>query len=313
VRQPLASVCIPAYGRPAELKEAILSALAQTVDDLEVVVCDDSGDLEGTVRAIGDARVRYFRNDTRLGMAGNWDRALHLARGRYRALLMDDDTLSPGFLARTVPVLDADAGVGTAFTNHYLQRGAKRTIRTTPLASGRHDAFLKTILLQQPVAVSAALMRAEAWEATRPLPDLCAADLVMHIRIAEAGWAFYYVDEPLMSYRVHAGQLSTQEQRTRDDLVTALSMFDFTDPECEHIRRRLLASAFLARAATNLKSGRPLAAQADVSAARALARPGTAREAFVAAIGRHRRLQRPAVWSWQAVRRTRRRRHSTSC
>ncbi len=93
----------------------------------------------------------------------------------------------------------------------------------------------------------AALMRKEAWADSRPLPDLYTADIIMQIRIAQSGWAFYYIDAPLMAYRVHAGQLSGQEDRPRRDLVRAWELFEFADSECEAIRRRLLSGALYSR------------------------------------------------------------------
>lgn len=305
--EPTVSICIPAYGRPYELRQAIVSVLEQDYEDLEIVVGDDSGDLEDTVKELGDGRIRYFRNTTRLGMAGNWSRTLDLAHGRYRGLLMDDDMLLPGFLKRTVDVLEADPQVGVVFTNHYLDRGSERTIRSCPVAQGRHDLFLKTLLLHRPVAVSAAMMREEAWLDARPLPDLFTADIVMQIRIVQSGWAFFYVDAPLMAYRVHEGQLSAQEERPRADLVRAWEMFEFSDAECEALRRRFLSSALLGRAANYLKAGHIADAQSDVSAARAIAQPRGAREAVVTLLAHHNRLRAAAVWSWKATRRIRRR------
>lgn len=302
---PAVSVCIPAYGRPRELREAIISVLQQNFEDLEIVVGDDSGELEDMVRELGDGRIRYVRNPTRLGMAGNWSKVLDLARGRYLALLMDDDVWLHGFLDRTVGVLDADPQLGLVFTNHYLDRSSVRTVRHCPVAQGHHLDFVKTLMLQKPVAVSAALMRKEAWRDARPLPDLYTADIVMQIRIAQAGWSFYYVDAPLMAYRVHAGQLSGQAERPRNDLVRAWELFEFPDPECEALRRRFLSSALLSRAANHLKAGRVFDARIDVSTARILARPDGTREALIAMVARHGRLCAPAVWSWKATRRIR--------
>ena len=57
---PAVSVVIPTRGRPALLREAIASALAQTFADLEVIVVEDGGD---DARAVVDSfgqRVRHM-------------------------------------------------------------------------------------------------------------------------------------------------------------------------------------------------------------------------------------------------------------
>jgi cellulose synthase/poly-beta-1,6-N-acetylglucosamine synthase-like glycosyltransferase len=40
-QQPLVSVIIPAYNRPAYLKEAIESAVGQSYQNIEIIVSDD--------------------------------------------------------------------------------------------------------------------------------------------------------------------------------------------------------------------------------------------------------------------------------
>ncbi|MGI9119206.1 MAG: glycosyltransferase family 2 protein [Acidimicrobiales bacterium] len=305
---PLVSVCIPAYGRPHELYEALLSVLTQDFEDFEVVVGDDSGELKEVVFSIGDSRIRYLGNPIRLGMAGNWSSTLDNARGRYRALLMDDDVLLPGFLSATVQALEADSSVGIAFTDHYLDIAGVQQQRGCSLTGGRYEDGVGMILHHQPVAVSAALMRFEVWDQVRPLPDLLNADLVMHLRAADAGWAFFYIDAPLMAYRVHAGQLTSQEARFRGDLVRAWELFEFRDVEHEALRQRFLASALIARAATHLKAGEGEQARATAARARTLVPRPSLREALVVALARNPSISPPVLRAWGMIHRMRQRR-----
>jgi GT2 family glycosyltransferase len=247
------------------------------------------------------------RNEARLGMAGNWSATLDRAQSCYRALLMDDDLLLPGFLAATVGVLDADPTVGVAFTDHHFNVDGEMRPRECALPSGRHESCTAIILRHHPlVAVSAAVMRSEVWEQVRPLPDLLNADLVMHLRAAEAGWAFHYIDTPLMAYRVHAGQLTGREARFRGDLVQTWDLFEFDDPDCEALRRRFLADALIGRAATHLKAREADAARAAVRRARTLARHLGPRAALVAALANRPALAPVAAWGWRGVRHLRR-------
>jgi glycosyltransferase involved in cell wall biosynthesis len=304
--EPLVSICIPAYARPVELREAILSVTSQSVRDLELLVGDDSGDLAEVVASVGDSRVVHVRNEPRLGMAQNWNALLDRARGRYVGLLMDDDRLLPGFLEETVARLDRDPRVGVAFTNHHFDRDGSLRDRRCALRDGRHDDFLAEYIRHMPVAVSAALMRREVWAGVRPLPDLLTADVVLHARAAAAGWAFDYVDRPLMAYRVHAAQQSTHEDRFRDDGVRAWESFA-ADGEAERLRRERLARALVGRAATALKRGRLGAARGDLARARDLAGLG-ARGRALALLADHPSLVGPcrALWSrrwtWLAAR-----------
>jgi glycosyltransferase involved in cell wall biosynthesis len=268
MRSPTVSVCIPAFGRPEFLRTAIESVLAQSFGDFELLVGDDSGDLESAV--VSDPRIRYFRNATRLGMAGNWSALLDRARGRFVGLLMDDDELAPDFLETVVSRFADDPSLGVVFTNHYFRTEGALRKRKCALPEGRHDDFLLDLLRYRPVAVSATLMRHDVWEQVRPLPDVVTADVVLHVRAALHRWPFFYVDRPLMVYRVHPGQLSRQEEPFRDDEVRTWDSFSFDDPECEQLRRAYLAKALVSRAATHVKERQTREARLDIARARAL-------------------------------------------
>lgn len=108
---PLVSIVIPTYNRPALLAEAIASALGQVgFDDFEVLVLDNNDSPQDTVpsetlvESFRDSRLRYHRNPKNLGMTGNWNRGIELARGQWVTLLHDDDLLCPSFLDRVAPL-----------------------------------------------------------------------------------------------------------------------------------------------------------------------------------------------------------------
>lgn len=266
---PRVSICIPAYARPVELRQAIESVLTQSFGDLEVVVGDDSGDLEPVVNAIADPRLRYFRNPERLGMAGNWNAVLDRASGDLLGLLMDDDRLCPGFLEKVVRRFDADPGVGIVFTDHYFDAGSGLERRRCGLRGGRYESFLVPLIRHKPVSVSAAVLRREVWRGLRPVPELHTADIVMHMKAAEAGVVFEYVDEPLMIYRAEHEQL-TADIRFRDHDVGAWERFEFADPEAESLRQERLARALVTRGSMNIRLGRSLEATADLDRAATL-------------------------------------------
>ena len=79
---PTVSVCIPACQSENHIADTIESVLAQTLPDIEIVVVDDaSTDLTAAVVGkFDDDRIRVESNPHRLGLAGNWNRAVELAR-----------------------------------------------------------------------------------------------------------------------------------------------------------------------------------------------------------------------------------------
>lgn len=113
--QPMVTIGIPTYNRPALLRRAARSALAQRDVSIEVVISDDaSTDPEvGEVLhelATTDPRVRVLRQDQNLGHARNYQAVLEAAEGKYFMWLADDDWLDPGYVACCLAVLAEDQG-----------------------------------------------------------------------------------------------------------------------------------------------------------------------------------------------------------
>jgi glycosyltransferase involved in cell wall biosynthesis len=263
------SVCIRAHGRPDALAATIASVLAQTYDDFEVVVSDDSGGLEQVTASFDDPRVLYRLNPAPAGPAANLKHAVEQARGAFVAILNDDDLWLPEFLARAVAVLDDDPEIGIVFTNDFFEVGARRTQRDLPHAPGRHDRFLAA-LLEHGVPASATVMRKAVWdegEGATPLTPEVVGDAAVWLRSAQAGWPFYYLDEPLAVSRVHRGQVSWSEDGLPARMIATHAAFRFDDPVCESLRRARLAEFLLARAHGHLVAGRPREAIADVARA----------------------------------------------
>jgi len=88
---PQVSVIIPTYNRAHVLGEAIESVLAQTYDDLELIVVDD-GSQDGTrdVVASYSSRLTYLYQENR-GVSAARNRGIEQARGSYLSFLDSDD------------------------------------------------------------------------------------------------------------------------------------------------------------------------------------------------------------------------------
>ncbi|MDX1578834.1 MAG: glycosyltransferase family 2 protein, partial [Gemmatimonadota bacterium] len=176
-RRPLVSVCIPTRDRAAWLVEAVRSALAQEIEELEVLVFDDasSDDTAGRVEALADPRVRYFRHDEPVGVARNRNACLDAARGLYLAWLDDDDAYLSGGLTRQVEVLEREPSVALAHGSIEVIDGEGRPCPPWPAPFGEDtiepgpDAFAELVLgnyVRAPTAVA----RASAQRAAGPYP-----------------------------------------------------------------------------------------------------------------------------------------------
>lgn len=120
------------------IKEAVQSVLEQDFTDFELIF-SDNGSNDGTweyIISLNDKRIRYYKNETNLGMVGNWNRALEYALGEYIKVLPADDYILPGSLRKQVSILDK-------YPDVVLVCGAKKVID----ANGKHlftKRFLKS-------------------------------------------------------------------------------------------------------------------------------------------------------------------------
>jgi len=94
---PTISVIVPTHNRPERVRKAVQSVLAQTFQDLEVIVVDDGMErrADAALQEIHDARVMYLQHDKNKGAAAARNTGIRAARAPYIAFLDDDDVYLP--------------------------------------------------------------------------------------------------------------------------------------------------------------------------------------------------------------------------
>ncbi|MEP6997163.1 MAG: glycoside hydrolase family 99-like domain-containing protein [Betaproteobacteria bacterium] len=119
-RPPRISVVMPAYNHERFVRMALDSVVAQTLDDLEIVVIDD-GSSDGTA-AILDAFVaqctRYpvtVVHQPNEGAYAAINHGMALARGEIISIINSDDMYAPTRLAKLLSAMD-EHGAGFAFS-----------------------------------------------------------------------------------------------------------------------------------------------------------------------------------------------------
>jgi glycosyltransferase involved in cell wall biosynthesis len=279
---PTVSVCMPASRPSLWFGDAVRSVLGQTFRDFEVIVTDDSGGaLAEVVKGFADPRLRYVRNPTRLGFAGNHCRAIDQARGTYVTFLHDDDAWEPEFLAKATSTLDLYPETGLLLAGAVEVDGGGAVLGPRPASMPPGLVPHPLVRMLDPsfmmLLPSLTMVRRTALDANiRPWPDVIAADLTMYVDIVQAGWQLYFLDTPLVRYRVHDGQIGTDALAHRHALVSVWKGYRFDDNEAETLRQRAVARALIGRAATWLRRREPARAREDLADARDIS-PTTSR------------------------------------
>ena len=108
---PLVSVLIPTYNRAKYLEIALQSALDQTYQNIEIIICDDSTNDVSKRMLIRylkkHSQIHYYNNGGNLGEYGlnNCKKCIQVSSGEYINFLNDDDIFYPKKIERMVEYL----------------------------------------------------------------------------------------------------------------------------------------------------------------------------------------------------------------
>ncbi len=264
---PKVSVCIPVFNGSDYIAESINSVLAQTYEDFQLIVCDNcsTDNTEEIVRGFRDPRLKYVRNAENLGLVGNFNRCLELAKGEYVCIWHHDDVMLPDNLEFKVRLLDEHPDVGFVHSNlilidnkgevvapeiwnedsrrDYIENGLPVFYRYLDYLSAGRGAS---------IFVGAVLARRKCYE---ELGDFCpelphCLDSEMWMRMM----LFYKIaciGTPLVRYRVHPESASsswgdrTSIYNFKEHYLAAMMIFDRYKehiPQSNNLKRRIFLS-----------------------------------------------------------------------
>lgn len=298
---PRVSVLLAAHDAERFLRPALESVLRQTLGDLELVVVDD-GSSDGTAEilaSVGDPRLVSLRNERRLGLAASLNVALERARGRYVARLDADDIALPQRLERQLVRLQADPRLGIVGSAILEIDEAGRTGSLHAMPHGR-PAVRWAALFSSPFYHPTVLVDRELLERHGLGYDESYGESEDYelwsrlLRVSDGA----NVPEPLVLYRVHAGQATQRRRGLQRDLQLRIARWQIAlvapgldedaaelawrvgahEPiEAEDVERAAEAfGALLARFEEELGRDREVRESASRTLARlALAAPGT--------------------------------------
>jgi len=221
-------ICVPTYNRAGSLGIALRSILDQTWRDLSLIVVDDSSKdgTEALVRSFADDRLRYVRNESNLGMTGNWNRCRSLALetgAAYIGIYHHDDYYAPSLLEREVGFLETNPRVGLVYPAfHYHSEADARYSLRRPYSRDRVMTAIEVLdsLCRSGIyciAAPAVLARQDAYQKAGEFDvsfNIC-PDLDLWWRMME----FYdigYISEPLHIHTVHKAQVSSSPRAVAD-------------------------------------------------------------------------------------------------
>jgi glycosyltransferase involved in cell wall biosynthesis len=216
---PKISVLIPCFRQARFLPEALDSVLRQDFHDFEVIASDDaSADHTYSILqdyAARDPRIRIFRQPSNLGMVANWNFCLRQARGEAVKLMGGDDRLDrTDCLTRQWQSLHSPKVALVACARKIIDLDSRflQTLVNLPPEFFPAARIIPEMLVYQDNLIGepvCCLFRRK--DATRGFhPDyLQNTDIEMWFHLLRFG-GLVYDDEPLVDFRKHPSQVSTQ-------------------------------------------------------------------------------------------------------
>ncbi len=212
------SVIMPAYNGEKYIAAAMRSVLAQTYEDLELIVVDDgsSDRTSEIVRGIeaADERVVYiFQTNAGQGNARNT--GIKSARGELIAFLDQDDLWIEAKLERQLEALK-ETKADVVFSGSFVFHDDNVTDETMPWDTlrGRFDGatMFPLLFLFDRIPMLSAMVRKDCLHKVGLLEEdrryQNCDDYDLWLKLAQRGATFFGLDEHLVRYRIHGEQAS---------------------------------------------------------------------------------------------------------
>jgi glycosyltransferase involved in cell wall biosynthesis len=210
--RPLITIIVVCHDCGAYVGEAIESALAQTYDNVEVLVIDNgSTDDSPAVIARYADRVRVI-SQSQSSLERAFNRAVSGARGVYVARLDADDVLEPRYLEALWSALARSPDAAYAYCRPMLfgaRAGAMRCLPFSAYFLIRRTNFVNASAL----TLGADLLAVGGY--AEDLGEHAFEDWDLWLRLLERGRRGTYVREPLLRWRRHEGGSRNPEHGER--------------------------------------------------------------------------------------------------
>ena len=209
---PLITIVLPVYNGERYLREAIDSVLAQTYRDFELWVCND-GSTDSTVAIVDsytDPRVHRIDNPHNMGLVATLNRAFAMVESPYIARMDDDDIWHEKKLELQIALLESRPDIGVCGTSIH-KFGDIDSVNIFPEES---DALKVGLLFYCMMSHPSVVYRRSMLQQTGltyradyfPAEDYKMwVDVLQHSNI-------YNLQEPLVEYRQHGGQICREKK-----------------------------------------------------------------------------------------------------
>lgn len=215
---------MPVFNREKFIGEAIVSLLNQSISNFELLIVDDGStdNTQAVITSFKDDRIKLFTHKVNKGVSAAYNLGLRNAEGFYIARMDSDDISVPDRLEKQMLYLESNPHISICGCWVKFMDSNKIIVHKET-----HDEILAEMLIKCPLSMGAVMYKKE---------DLKDFYLDESLRYGEdydlwsrVGWKvkMYNIQEPLLLYRTHKGQLSglNLKHQFNLDINIKLSLF----------------------------------------------------------------------------------------
>lgn len=187
------------------LTRCVDSVLQQTFQDFEFIITVEPEEkninlLDGM--AVKDERIKIFKNESKLGVAGSRNRAIKESTGKYIALIDSDDYCARNRFEKQINFLEANAEISVAGSNMHLVDEDDNVIGER-IYPELYDDIRKAFLFSMAIANPTVLLRRVALVDVGNFNDKLfkAEDFDLWLRFLAHDKKLYNLQDKLVYYR----------------------------------------------------------------------------------------------------------------
>lgn len=233
---PKVSVIVPLYNYAQYIEQALDSVAAQTLPEVELVVCNDCSTDAGASVATAwmechfsrFCRVALIENDRNSGLSATRNMAISFTTAPYCFMLDADNMLYPFCLERSLEALeDAPDEAAFAYSLRELFNDTDPACCRLENLSDWDTEWLSNANVIDAMVLhrKKSLLQVGGYAEEAPFGRLGLEDLELWFKYARAGWYGIKLHQPLIRYRVHEESMmhvTTGKAQALNKLWTAL-------------------------------------------------------------------------------------------